>query len=345
MRRGWIGAAGLVLAACQLNSSGFGSSSAVVGGGTTGDTATGDTATGGTQPDDADSTTGPGDSGDGPQLIISGDPFYDFGRLAPDMERTSSLTVRNAGGGVATGLRGSSPGDPFTYAGGTFPGTEGDCGPTLEPGGSCVVAVTFAPRSPGDFDDLLVITCDQGPDATRSLRGTGHTDNLLANPGGEEQGNPPPGWIPVGQGAWVAGDPWDGQPPVFEGQGYLGAYTANGNQELQLYQQIDVSSWTDAIDQGSVRLTFEGHARSLAPGDDDYRLQVQYRDGQGQLDAWTTDWVTTGMWQQYQYEGLMPPGTRQVRVVLWCRKQQGGQYCDAFFDELDLRATGSGGGL
>lgn len=333
-----IGLAGLALVACELDSSGVGTSPSLPAGG---DDATGGSTSTEPGPDAADVTTPAGGTGDDAQLVISDAPTYDFGRLTLGEARTGTLTVRNLGGTEATGLEGRALSDPFSYEGGRFPGTGGDCGSTLGPEMSCAVAVTFRPLVLGTFEQTLVLTYDGGPDATRPLQGTGRSDNLLENPDGEQFGTPPPGWLQVGSGDWVAGDPWEGEPPVFMGRGYLGAHSGNfGYQEYQLRQDVELDSWADLIDAGSLRITFEGHARSFQSDNDDYRFSLQYRGDQGALDSWSIDWQTSITWELIQHDRVIPSGTRAVRVVLWCRKFQT-PYCDAFFDELDLRVTGS----
>ncbi|MEM9458557.1 MAG: hypothetical protein AAGF11_30545 [Myxococcota bacterium] len=331
MRCWWIWLGGLGLAACQLDSSGVGSS----GGSLVeeNDDPAGDE----TSADPADPADGSAGLGGQAQLSLSTD-LYRFDRLLPGEEAHATLTVRNMGEAEASGLTGSPLPAPFGYTGGRFPGTAGDCAPSLPAGASCTVEVFFGPTAAGNFEAPLRITHDDGPEATGTLEGqAGESDNLLVNPGGEDLGSPPPGWMVTGPGTWVAGDPFDVPDPL-EGSSYLGANEGPNDQIFRLRQDVAVDRWAALIDQGIVRVRFEGHARSYQEGDDDYRLTVQYIDGDEAFGNWNSDWQTSTSWQFYSDDRIVPAGTRTVRVLLSCNKGRG-EICDAFFDQLSLRVT------
>jgi hypothetical protein len=369
MRKGWRWLVPLV-GACQPNPGGLGSSSAnTLGDGPvdTGDAPTSGAAEGSTGgngdglddgvPTDSggdpggppDDTAGPGDTaattddpptteGDPPTLSISDGPTYDFGNIDVGGQASHLFTVTNEGDAEATGLGGTVM-PPFALPGG-FPGA-GTCGASLASNTSCTVEVTFTPPSLGPHTGGLAVHYDAGPDALRDVvgGGAGQSDNLLMNPGGESTGNPPPQWSELGTGNWMAGNPWPGEPDPFVGAAHLAAYNGNNGQNFTLFQDVGVGDWSAAIDLGALRFAFEGHACSFASNDDDYRIRVIYRDAGGTaLDTWTAGWVSTNTWQLYTDARLAPINTRAVRVELACDKS-GGDYCDAFFDELELRAV------
>jgi hypothetical protein len=71
-----------------------------------------------------------------------------------------TFLVSNAGDTTATALQ-PSPGQllsaPFSYAGGSYPGTGGSCSASLAAGASCTVVVTFRPTSPVDAADTIAL--------------------------------------------------------------------------------------------------------------------------------------------------------------------------------------------
>lgn len=56
--------------------------------------------------------------------------------------------MTNSGGTTAANLTAASPTSPFSFTGGTYPGTGGTCGDRLEPGQSCSVALSFTSPLP-----------------------------------------------------------------------------------------------------------------------------------------------------------------------------------------------------
>ncbi len=305
---------------------------------------------GGPGPQDTGGSTGMGTTGSEPgtttggqsALEISHGPLHDFGNLDVGSGGSNTFIVTNIGSTAVADLDGMPLSDPFSYTGRGFPGQAGDCASVLESQASCRVEIRFSPTALGQFLDTLVLTHDQG-ESVRGLRGggAGQGDNLLSNPGGEMAGNPPPGWTNAGAGNWEAGDPWDGQPAIFVGDGYLGAYNGPNNMPFLLEQTVDVSAWANTVDQGSgaMRFTFGGEAVSFTANNDPYRLQMLYEDDNGsELGVWSSDWHSTTMWQHVETNALAPTGTRSIRVQLGCVKT-GSMYCDAFFDALELRAT------
>lgn len=134
-------------------------------------------------------------------LAISDGPNYNYGTLAIGASVTHQFAISNIGGSNATGLGGTGLSAPFGFSGGAFPGTGGNCGTVLVPGGSCTVVVAFAPVSLGTFNDTFVIGYSDGTgnqSASRDIVGTGANPALLTI-----SGNPNFGAIVVGNPEYI----------------------------------------------------------------------------------------------------------------------------------------------
>lgn len=109
-------------------------------------------------------------------LSISNAPVFDYGTIANGGFASFSFTLQNYGGLTATGLSGGGIFAPFSFLGGTYPGTGGTCGATLSAGASCTVIVAFSPPSSNLYNDTLTIDYHDGvtnQQATRDLQGVG----------------------------------------------------------------------------------------------------------------------------------------------------------------------------
>jgi len=279
-------------------------------------------------------TTGMGE----PSLVISDGPTYDFGNVPINNQLSHVFTVTNEGDGDATGLDGVVAA-PFGFPG-AFPGGAGSCGSGLDVGQSCTVEVTFAPGAQiGLHTGMLAVDHDGGPAATRELRGgaAGQSDNLIANPGGESFGEPPPAWTPT-LGIWGAGY-WLEEGSTAAGNGYLYSDAGGNNVDLSLRQTIDASAWASTIDAGALQVSFSGQARAYQTNNDEHRIRVHYHDAGGAILAtWTSNYASQVTWQSYANMQSAPVGTRTVEIELNCRKSYG-DVCHAYFDALDLRAS------
>jgi hypothetical protein len=277
-------------------------------------------------------TTGEGE----PLLSISDGATFDFGSVPTGGQASHLFTVTNSGDGEATGLQGTVAA-PFSLPGG-FPGGAGTCGQSLAPGADCLVEVVFSPNELGLYVGTLAVGHAGGPDVARDLAGggAGQSANLLANPGGESFGEPPPSWTQV-VGNWIAGV-LPGEAAPFAGAGYIYADTGANNTDYSLQQTVAVSTWAVTIDQGLLNLAFSSRARALVAGNDQHRIRVHYLDQMGStLALYNTDYQSVAAWTQYADTRIAPIGTRSVRVELNCRKMNG-DFCNAYFDALDLRA-------
>src|SRR5687767_4887487 len=78
-------------------------------------------------------------------LLTISDPLtYDFGTVVVGNTASKTFTVTNSGGSNATSVAGAALAAPFSYTGGTYPGTGGTCGNSIpRNGGTCTVSVTY----------------------------------------------------------------------------------------------------------------------------------------------------------------------------------------------------------
>ncbi|MBI4508670.1 MAG: choice-of-anchor D domain-containing protein [Deltaproteobacteria bacterium] len=107
---------------------------------------------------------------------------HDFGVRGVATTAEHSFVVTNTGGMPATSMAGDTLTEPFSYKGGSYPGTGGTCGATLAPKESCTVTVVFLPLSATSAEDRLGIAYHNGlttSSATRLLTGTGTAQAVI----------------------------------------------------------------------------------------------------------------------------------------------------------------------
>lgn len=123
-------------------------------------------------------------SGATPALLTISDPVtFDFGSVANGSSSDKSFSITNSGGVAATGLSGAGLTSPFSFKGGSFPGTGGTCGTSLAAGGSCWVVVTFNPTTTGSHSSSVDVTYVDGAGsqiASRGVTGTSSAPATLA---------------------------------------------------------------------------------------------------------------------------------------------------------------------
>ncbi|MBY0470019.1 DUF2341 domain-containing protein [bacterium] len=116
-------------------------------------------------------------TGTSPNVSISNSPAYDFGSVNLGASGIKLFTLSNSGTGHATGLSAAALSAPFSFAGGSYPGTGGDCGNQLNAGASCLVGVSFAPVSNGAASGSLVMNFDGGSKSV-ALAGMGTSPSV-----------------------------------------------------------------------------------------------------------------------------------------------------------------------
>ncbi len=115
-------------------------------------------------------------------LLISDGPVFDFGTKAVGTQTDQVFNVSNTGGVAATTLAGLPLLSPFNYKGGSYPGTGGTCGATINSGANCTLIITYAPNTMGVHSDTIQVSYNDGSTtqiATRDITGTGATVALL----------------------------------------------------------------------------------------------------------------------------------------------------------------------
>ena len=92
------------------------------------------------------------------RLVFSPNPIS-FGKVLVGNSKSMIVTVTNDG----TIDAGSIYGDisaPFSFTGGSYPGTSGTCTTTLDPNQSCTIDVTFSPTSLTTYNEVLGLVYD-----------------------------------------------------------------------------------------------------------------------------------------------------------------------------------------
>lgn len=88
-------------------------------------------------------------------------PFH-FGNINMGDTVEQSFTIANTGTIGANNLAPSSFTAPFSFKGGTYPGTGGDCAATLATTASCTIVVLYTPQTAAPHNDQLTINYDDG---------------------------------------------------------------------------------------------------------------------------------------------------------------------------------------
>lgn len=114
-------------------------------------------------------------------LDITGADPYDFGVQAYGGSVSNSFTVTNSGSGTATAMTPPALTAPFSYVGGTYPGSGGDCGATLASGASCTLQIQYAPTSGSVHNDTIDLSYYNGSAVVNTTKDIQGTANAPAN--------------------------------------------------------------------------------------------------------------------------------------------------------------------
>lgn len=122
--------------------------------------------------------SGTGVSAGSATLAMNGGPLLDFGSVSVGGSLDLPILVTNSGAISAISISGGGLAAPFSFKGGSYPGTGGNCGTTLGALGNppCTIYVTFSPTSAGAFADTLDLSYFDGStmvSVSRDLSGTG----------------------------------------------------------------------------------------------------------------------------------------------------------------------------
>ncbi|MCB0356958.1 MAG: choice-of-anchor D domain-containing protein, partial [Bdellovibrionales bacterium] len=116
-------------------------------------------------------------------LTITDGPTYDYNTIAVGQTVDHTFTVQNTGGVDATAVSGSGLIAPFTFKGGSYPGTGGTCAATLTSSATCTIVVSYTPATLGLHTDTILIDYNDGDtvqQVTRDVQGTGANTALLS---------------------------------------------------------------------------------------------------------------------------------------------------------------------
>ncbi len=116
----------------------------------------------------------------GALLVLSeADPF-DFGSRAIGTSNQHTFTLSNIGSAQATNLTASGLTNPFSFAGGSFPGAGGTCGVVVAAGTSCTLVLEFIPIIANTYNATLTLSYSGNMTTlTRALQATAAATGFL----------------------------------------------------------------------------------------------------------------------------------------------------------------------
>ncbi len=287
--------------------------------------------------DPSTSTTEPGESSSSSEGIVTpallefslDDDALRYGAIPVGKGVTQTVVLENRGGSPATTIESLPIPGAFSFPGG-FPGTDGTCGSSLDPGSSCTVVIRFAPSIVGRTQSTVSIAYYDGinlgmPTTTAPLvvmgGGGGETENLLVNGGAEDGGIEP--WDP---GIAV----WDVDNTAFVGD--FAFYPSGGAfVQTSLFQQISMVTWAEPAALGGLRYEFSSRGRSFDT-DHQYSMFVSFNDDEGTP-------ILQGNsenWEEGYGAGEVPTNAKTAMVRLTCTRVGSGP-CDVRFDAIDFR--------
>ncbi|MBC8069184.1 MAG: hypothetical protein IAG13_12690 [Deltaproteobacteria bacterium] len=274
-------------------------------------------------------------------LEITEAPQFDFGDVELSDVAAHAFEVSNLGTVDATGIAAELQGEGYTWRGGAFPGEGGSCSTSLAPAQACEIVVAWSAATWGDAIGQLEVRYDDSRDghsatATLHARGVGSTTNLVDNGDAEDGGAPPTDWNLV-RGA---GEDWR-TTTEFAANGSSSIYAGIGprTSSFRLRQAANVGKWATFVDADELRFELTAQTRSYADGNDPHQVRLRFIDDDANvLEELASPTYDGTAWQAVELVRVAPAGTRVVQVQLRCEKT-GGDYCDAFFDDILLLAS------
>jgi len=167
-----------------------------------------------------------------------------------------------------------------------------------------------------------------------------YAQNLIQNPGCEEElvNGEIPNWNEVVGSNWTQRS---SNPNAYEGDYY---FFAGEGSNAELMQEVNVSQFTNYIDNNKQYFSFEGYVRSYDDSDpDDTQIIIEYLDSLKitVLDLFDSgEFTSIDQWAQIYNIRLAPAGTRFIRVRLISTRNSGTNN-DGYFDALSLLAVSS----
>lgn len=80
-----------------------------------------------------------------PAILAFNQNAFDFGGVAIRGKKAIKLEIKNTGGATAKNLKNTLVGSKFSFAGGSFPGTDGNCSDKLPGNSSCFISLNVSP--------------------------------------------------------------------------------------------------------------------------------------------------------------------------------------------------------
>ncbi len=151
----------------------------------------------------------------------------------------------------------------------------------------------------------------------------GWQELILTNPGGEDG---VAGWTMTGGGftsspASVSGHYFT---PVMGTK----AFVASSNAGPQMYQVVDLATFTTDIDAGKVFAKMEAYAAdTYNPGENPF-VYIQFRNAAGvaigvAASSYPIRSIGSGLWRYMEIAGRIPPFTRSIAIVLFANRVDG----------------------
>lgn len=132
-------------------------------------------------------------------LSISDGPTYSFGTIATSTPTDKSFAVTNTGSASASNISGVAFSNAaYTFKGGTFPGTGGNCSTQLSPLASCTIVVTANSATLGTIADTITINY-KSPISATSTNATRAITTTFANTATQLAWSVPPSFIRVNE--------------------------------------------------------------------------------------------------------------------------------------------------
>ncbi|WP_299674980.1 endonuclease/exonuclease/phosphatase family protein [uncultured Tenacibaculum sp.] len=105
----------------------------------------------------------------------------------------------------------------------------------------------------------------------------------------------------------------------------------------EIYQDVNVEAYANAIDNGLQSFYLEGFIRSYS-GRDRVRIELEYRNANNTvLASFDSNWKNrSSSWEEVIDERIAPTGTRKIRVILLSERNSGTSN-DGYLDALSLR--------
>ncbi|KAA3606483.1 MAG: T9SS C-terminal target domain-containing protein [Calditrichaeota bacterium] len=184
-----------------------------------------------------------------------------------------------------------------------------------------------------DLDGSNIV--DINSDNVKSIANFGNL-NLVQNPGCEEElvGDEIPSWTEASGTKWTQRST---NPSPFEGSFYFYAGSQSGTAELQ--QDVNVSEYSNSIDNGNATFNWSSYA-ATKQGIDDAKIILEYRDVTNTtvLDTYDSGFYSGQTWTEFSDSRIAPVGTRFIRIRMISDRDLGPQN-NGNHDNLNLFTT------